>query len=74
MVFEDTDLDAYKLYEKIKQFVGEVRGIKSGYQVLISGMVVAVALDNEFTHVELGELLVKAQSVIVYRSSPGQKA
>ena len=37
-------------------------------------MVVAVALDNAFMHPELGELLVHAQSVIVYRSSPGQKA
>ena len=37
-------------------------------------MVVAVALDNDFTHPDLGVLLVNAQSVIVYRSSPAQKA
>ena len=75
MVFEDTDTDATVLFEKIKKFVIEsTRAAKSGYQILISGMVVAVALDNEFMHPALGELLVHAQSVIVYRSSPGQKA
>lgn len=74
MMFEDTDVDAIKLYEKIKNFCSEAHQTKGGYQVLISGMVVAVALDNAFTHPELGDLLVNAQSVIVYRSSPGQKA
>lgn len=37
-------------------------------------MVIAIALDNDFIHADIGELLVKAQSVVVYRSSPGQKA
>ena len=72
--FLDSDTDATQLFEKIKQFVVESRGVKGGYQVLISGMVIAVALDNQFMHEELGKLLVAAQSVIVYRSSPGQKA
>lgn len=59
------------LFEKIKKFVIDSSSVKGGYQVLISGMVVAIALDNEFMHAELGKLLVAAQSVIVYRSSPG---
>ena len=59
------------LFEKIKKFVIESKDANGGYQVLISGMVVAIALDNEFMHPELGKLLVSAQSVIVYRSSPG---
>jgi phospholipid-translocating ATPase len=42
--------------------------------VLISGMVIAVALDNSFTHPDLGNLLKNASSVVVYRSSPAQKA
>ena len=37
-------------------------------------MVIAVALDNSFMHPELGILLREASSVIVYRSSPAQKA
>lgn len=73
MVFSDDDTDATQLFEKIKGFLEQVKGLRA-YQVLISGMVIAVALDNEFTHPQLGELLQKAQSVIVYRSSPGQKA
>ena len=59
MMFEDTDTDATELFEKIKKFVGESQGSK-GYQILISGMVIAVALDNSFTHAELGKLLVSA--------------
>ena len=46
------------LFEKIKKFVIESKGVKGGYQILISGMVVAIALDNEFMHAELGKLLV----------------
>jgi hypothetical protein len=49
MVFEDHDTDATYLFEKIKDFVKAVDCIKS-YQILISGMVVAVALDNPFMH------------------------
>ena len=37
-------------------------------------MVIAIALDNVFMHQDCGKLLRDAQSVIVYRSSPGQKA
>ena len=37
-------------------------------------MVIAVALDNSFMHEELGQLLMNSQSVVVYRSSPAQKA
>ena len=59
------------LLEKIKKFVDDSKFVKGGYQIMISGMVVAVALDNEFMHPQLGELLINAQSVIVYRSSPG---
>lgn len=73
LVFEDDDNDATILYEKIKKFLTQVEGQK-GYCVLISGMVIAVALDNSFMHSELGPLLRDASSVIVYRSSPAQKA
>lgn len=61
------------LLEKIKRFNQSVAGQK-GYSVVISGFVIAVALDNSFTHPDLGKLLVNASSVIVYRSSPYQKA
>ena len=71
MTFEDSDTEATILFEKIKKFVDESKFVKGGYQIMISGMVVAVALDNEFMHPQLGELLINAQSVIVYRSSPG---
>ena len=73
MAFEDDDTDATALFEKIKSFNKEVEGVKS-YQVLISGRVIAVALDNEFIQPEMGPLLKNATSVVVYRSSPGQKA
>ena len=33
-----------------------------------------MALDNPFMHHELAELLLGAAAVVVYRSSPGQKA
>ena len=71
MTFEDSDTEATMLLEKIKKFVDDSKFVKGGYQIMISGMVVAVALDNEFMHPQLGELLINAQSVIVYRSSPG---
>lgn len=61
------------LYEKIKRYLNSVAK-NTKYCVLISGMVIAVALDNAFTHPELGQLLKNASSVIVYRSSPAQKA
>ena len=70
MMFEDTDTDATKLFEKIQRFYREVEKVEN-YQVLISGMVIAVALDNAFMHEDCGKLLRDAQSVIVYRSSPG---
>ena len=69
LMFEDNDTDATKLYEKIKKFLSDV-GNETGYCVLISGMVIAVALDSPFMHAELGKLLKNASSVIVYRSSP----
>jgi len=59
MTFEDTDTDATQLYEKITRFVAEVEDVKD-YQILISGMVVAIALDNDFMHANLGKLLVRA--------------
>lgn len=68
-VFEDTDTDATMLFEKIKKYNAMLDAQKN-YSVLISGMVIAVALDNEFTHAQLGQLLKNASSVIVYRSSP----
>ena len=49
MMFEDTDTDATKLFEKIQRFCREVEKVDN-YQVLISGMVIAVALDNVFMH------------------------
>ena len=72
-MFEDTDTDATALREKIQRFIIQVQTEKS-YQVLISGMVIAVALDNSFIHEDIGKLLMRASSVVVYRSSPGQKA
>lgn len=68
-MFEDSDTDATQLFEKIKKFLNEVSN-EPGYCVLISGMVIAVALDSPFMHSELGKLLKNASSVIVYRSSP----
>lgn len=53
MMFADDDTEVYGLHAKIKEFCAEVANEKS-YQVLISGMVIAVALDNEITHPELG--------------------
>ena len=50
MTFEDSDTEATMLFEKIKKFVDESKYVKDGYQIMISGMVVAVALDNEFMH------------------------
>ena len=73
LMFDDGDTDATLLYEKIKRFLDQVKAEKE-YAVLVSGIVIAVALDNEFTHPELGLLLKNASSVVVYRSSPGQKA
>lgn len=73
LMFEDNDLDATQLWEKIKRFLMQVKNEKD-YAVLISGMVIAVALDNGFTHPDLGVLLRNASSVVVYRSSPAQKA
>mmetsp|Transcript_39326 Transcript_39326/g.51464 ORF Transcript_39326/g.51464 Transcript_39326/m.51464 type:complete len:561 (-) Transcript_39326:183-1865(-) len=73
LMFEDDDNDATLLYEKIKKFLRQVEG-QTGYCVLISGMVIAIALDSPFMHPELGKLLKNASSVIVYRSSPAQKA
>jgi len=73
LMFDDGDTDATLLYEKIKRFLDQVKA-EEEYAVLVSGIVIAVALDNEFTHPELGLLLKNASSVVVYRSSPGQKA
>ena len=74
-IFEDTDNDATDLYEKIGKYLEMAQARKGKkYQVVISGVVIAVALDNEHMHEKLGDLLIEAGSVIVYRSSPGQKA
>ena len=48
-MFEDDDNEATLLFEKIKKFLSQVEG-QTGYCVLISGMVIAVALDNDFMH------------------------
>lgn len=69
LVFEDGDTNATLLCDKIKLFLKQVEN-DSDYCVSISGMVIAVALDNEFTHPHLGKLLKSSSSVIVYRSSP----
>ena len=53
LVFEDTDTNATLLLDKIKLFLKQVEK-EPKYCVSISGMVIAVALDNEFTHPQLG--------------------
>ena len=44
------------------------------YQILISGLTINLILTNSFTHKDMAALLLKAESVIVYRASPAQKA
>ena len=71
--FSDDDIEATSLYEKIQQYERESKNFKR-YYLLISGVTIQVALDNIFMHADTAKLLLKAQSVVVYRSSPGQKA
>lgn len=42
--------------------------------MLISGRAIQIAFDNPYMQKELAELLLAAKAVVVYRSSPGQKA
>ena len=68
-VFEDDNTQVTSLLETIRRFNSETENVDQ-FQVLISGVVIAVAMDNESLHPDLSKLLLKAQSVIVYRSSP----
>lgn len=60
---EDEELEA-----DAKKFVDISQKLQKNYQVLISGKVIAQALDNNSA--SIGELLLHAESVVVYRSSP----
>lgn len=73
MEFAEDLTDPTAIYEVIKVNLAESKKSKM-YQVLISGFVIQIILDNSFMHVEMAELLLKAESVIVSRSSPAQKA
>jgi P-type E1-E2 ATPase len=42
--------------------------------LVISGLAISTGFDNEYMHQELAQMLLAAKAVVVYRSSPGQKA
>ena len=54
--------------KEAEKFVQESKTLGKNYQVLVSGKVIAQALDNSGK--SIGELLLHAESVVVYRSSP----
>lgn len=42
--------------------------------MVISGVTIGLILNNKFIHDEIAEVLLSAETCIVYRSSPAQKA
>lgn len=71
--FDEALLDPAAIQEKICEYI-ESSKTCAKYTVLISGITMQKVLDNKFTHTSAAELLLKAESVIMFRSSPSQKA
>ena len=42
--------------------------------MIISGLSIQVAFENVFMNKEIAKLLIAAKAVVIFRSSPGQKA
>ena len=61
------------MHDEIKRFKSQAGHVMK-YEVLIGGITIANAFDHPEMHADLGALLLGASAVIVYRSSPGQKA
>ena len=66
--FKEFYAEPEDLEKEAEKFVQESKTLGKNYQVLISGKVIAQALDNSGE--SIGELLLHAESVVVYRSSP----
>ena len=71
--FKEIYTESTQLFEEIKRLNQDSAKFVS-YEILISGITIQLAFDNEFIHAELSTLLLNAKAVVVYRSSPGQKA
>lgn len=69
--FKEAYDDEEALLTECEKFVEIVKAYDS-YQILIAGKVIAIALDADMQ--PLATLLLSAESVVVYRSSPLQKA
>lgn len=61
------------MLEEIEKFNG-LKAKYDKYQVVVSGVTIALILKNQFTHDSIAALLLGTESTIVYRSSPAQKA
>lgn len=68
--FKEFYNEATELFEEIKRF-NEESGKYKKFEVLISGIAIQIAFDNAYMHPELQKLLIAANSVVVFRSSPG---
>lgn len=74
--FEEMMTTPGEIYDLLQEHVRqskEIRGTQK-YSVLISGLTMQVVLDNDFMHAHAQELLLHAESVVMFRSSPSQKA
>jgi magnesium-transporting ATPase (P-type) len=69
--FEESTDNAGALEKETDAFIEKVKLYES-YQIMISGKVIAIALDADMK--SMANLMLSANSVIVYRSSPLQKA
>lgn len=71
--YEETLTDPTVIFDKTNQFNEASKNYKM-YTVLISGITMQKVLDNEFIHEAAAKLLLGAESVVMFRSSPSQKA
>lgn len=71
--FTENDTDVVTLAEEIKE-INALKNEYNKYQVVISGVTIALVLRTQSLHDSIGEILLGCESAIVYRSSPAQKA
>ena len=68
-ITEDNE-GAAEIAAQVSFLLAESKTLKT-YQVLVSGITIQICLDTPTMHKDIAELLLKAESVVIYRASPG---
>lgn len=71
--FEESLTDPTIIFDMTNKFNEAAKKYKM-YTVLISGVTMQRILDSEFTHAAAAQMFLLAESVVMFRSSPSQKA